>query len=157
MFSNCLRDLHYTVRHLRQNLGFATAAILTTALGIGLNTGVFSVLNGVALRALPTPDANALVSIYQEIHNAGRRSIHGAPNMFSTSEYRAYRDSARTLSAVAAYSLDETLTVGSAAPEELHGVFVSCNYFDVLRIRPAIGTGFTAANCDDTLRRPRLC
>jgi predicted permease len=68
--------------------------------------------------------------------------------MFSVPEYRTLRDGTRSLSGLAAFTRYWTVTLGGDAPREVNGALVSCNYFDVLRIAPALGPGFTAANCD---------
>jgi predicted permease len=131
------------------NPGFATAAVATIALGVGVNTGIFSVLNSVAFRELPASDANELVSIHQIIDGAGFfRPIRGAREMFSTSEYRTYRDSAQTLSGILGFSVLETVTLGSDLPRRVDGALVTCNYFDVLRLPPALGPGFTTESCE---------
>jgi putative ABC transport system permease protein len=148
MLSSLSQDVRYVLRTLRRSPGFAAAAIAPIALGIGINTGVFSILNNVMYRPLPAPEPNELLSIYQDFRGVQKRRVHGARSMFSLPEYRAYRDGSRTLSGVTAYTKSWTVTLGGRFPEEIEGVLVACNYFDVLRLRPAIGTGFTSANCD---------
>ena len=148
MLSSLSQDVRYVLRTLRRGPGFAAAAIAPIALGIGINTGVFSVLNNVMYRPLPAPEPNELLNIYQDFRGVQKRSVHGARSMFSVPEYRAYRDGSRTLSGVTAYTKPWTVTLGGRFPQEIEGVLVACNYFDVLRLRPAIGTGFTSANCD---------
>jgi macrolide transport system ATP-binding/permease protein len=148
MLSSLSQDVRYVLRTLRRSPGFAAAAIAPIALGIGINTGVFSILNNVMYRSLPAPEPNELLSIYQDFRGVQKRRVHGARSMFSLPEYRAYRDGSRTLSGVTAYTKSWTVTLGGRFPQEIEGVLVACNYFDVLRLRPAIGTGFTSANCD---------
>src|SRR5207248_4137146 len=148
MISNLWSDIRYAVRTFRRNPGFAAAAIVPIALGIGINTGIFSILDGLALRPLPAPEAKELVSIYQQFQGVPHRGSHGSDSMFSVPEYRSYRDGTQTLSGLMAYSVPWKVTLGGASPQEIEGALVSCNYFDVLRVRPAIGAGFTAANCD---------
>src|SRR5262245_11873530 len=63
MFSNLRGDVRYGMRSLSQNTGFTVAAILTIALGIGINTGIFSILNSLALRPLRVPDGANLVTV----------------------------------------------------------------------------------------------
>jgi predicted permease len=147
MISNVLIDIRYAVRMLARNPGFAFAAIVPIALGIGINTGLFSVLNSVAWRALPVPGADALVSVHQDFRGGPRRRVHGARAMLSIPEYRAYRDESHTLSGLMAYSRVWTVTLGRESPKEIDGILVTCNYFDVLGISPALGAGFTSANC----------
>ena len=147
MLSNVRNDIRYALRTLRRNPGFALAAIVPIALGIGINTGLFSILNSVAWRPLPVPDADALVSIHQDFRGGPRRTVHGARSLLSIPEYRAYRDEAHTLTGLMAYSREWTVTLGRESPQEIDGILVTCNYFDVLGLSPAIGTGFTSANC----------
>ena len=147
MFSNVRTDISYAVRTLARNPGFAIAAIAPIALGIGINTAVFSVLNSAAWRPLPVPDSDELVSVYQEFRGGPRRMVYGARSLFSIPEYRVYRDETRSLSGLMAYSREWTVTLGRDSPQEIDGILVTCNYFDVLRVSPAIGAGFTPANC----------
>ncbi len=147
MLSNVLNDIRYALRTLARNPGFAVAAIAPIALGIGINTGVFSILNSVAWRPLPVPESETLVSVHQDWRGGPRRVVHGARSLFSLPEYRTYRDESRTLSSVMAYSREWTVTLGRDNPREIVGIVVSCNYFDVLRLSPALGPGLTAANC----------
>ena len=147
MLSNVRHDIRYALRTLRRNPGFAVAAIVPIALGIGLNTAVFSILNSVAWRPLPVPEPDALVSVYQDFRGGPRRTVHGARSLFSLPEYRTYRDEAHTLASLMAYSRRWTLTLGREFPQEIEGILVTCNYFDVLGLSPAIGAGFTADNC----------
>jgi predicted permease len=148
MLSNFWSDIRYTLSSLRRNPGFAAAALVPIALGVGINTGVFSILNNVAFRPLPAPNPTELVSVYQDFQGGQKRRVHGARMLFSTPEYRVYRDGTRTLSGLAAYSRPWTFTLGGQSPQELEGVLVSCNYFDVLQQWPSVGTGFTKGNCD---------
>jgi predicted permease len=148
MLSNLWGDIGYAARTLGRNPGFAFAAIAPIALGIGVNTGIFSMLDSVAFRPLPTPRPTELVSVHQEFRGVQKRRVHGARSMFSIPEYRAYRDGTRTLSGVMAYSRPWAVTLGGQPPQEIEGVLVTCNYFDVLQVRPSMGPGFTAANCE---------
>jgi putative ABC transport system permease protein len=147
MLSNVWNDIRYALRTLRLNPGFAVAAIVPLALGIGINTAVFSLLNSVAWRSLPVQDADALVSVYQDFRGGPRRTVYGARSLFSIPEYRAYRDQAHTLSGLMAYSRRWTVTLGRESPRDINGILVTCNYFEVLGVSPVIGTGFTPANC----------
>jgi predicted permease len=147
MISNVLNDIRYAMRTLARNPGFAFAAIVPIALGIGINTGVFSILNSAAWRALPVPASGELVSVYQDFRGGPRRRVHGARALFSIPEYRAYRDQSHTLAGLMAYSRRWTVTLGRESPKEIEGILVTCNYFDVLGLSPALGSGFTATNC----------
>jgi predicted permease len=142
-------DLRYAARCLALSPGFTSVAVVTIALGVGINTGIFSVLNSVALRGLPAPDADELVSIHQDIEGVGLfRPMRGARSLFSTSEFRAYRDVTQTLSGIMGFSRPETVTLGRDSPAAIDGAIVTCNYFDVLKQPLALGRGFTADNCE---------
>ncbi|HEV8042048.1 MAG TPA: ABC transporter permease [Bryobacteraceae bacterium] len=140
-------DLRYAARTLRKNPGFTAVAVLAISLGIGVNTGIFTVLNGVALRPLPVPGATDIVSVYQSIHGVKSRNVHGAPSFFSWPEYKSYRDDNHVLSGLAAYSPFLDVTLGGQQPQQLFGQLASCNYFDVLKEPPALGRAFSASDC----------
>lgn len=146
-FSSFSNDLRYAARTLRTNPGFTAVAVLAIALGIGVNTGIFTVLNGAALRPLPVPGASEMVSIYQDITGRITRNVHGASSFFTTSEYETYRDENDVFSGLLAYEPFLTATLGGERPQQLLGQLTACNYFDVLKERPTIGRGFAASEC----------
>ena len=141
------RDLRYGARALAKNPGFTAVAVLAIALGIGVNTGIFSVLNGVALKLLPVPRADQIVSVDQTFHGKFRRNVHGEPGMFSYSEYKNYRASNHFFSGMLAYAPFLEATLGGESPSQVMGAETSCNFFDVLRERPALGRTFVEADC----------
>ena len=134
-------DLRYAARSLRKNPGFTAVAVLAISLGIGVNTGIFTVLNGVALRPLPVPGATQIVSVYQTFRGTESRNVHGAASFFSWPEYKNYRDNNQVLSGLAAYEPFLSVTLAGERPQQLFGQLTSCNYFDVLNEPPALGTG----------------
>ena len=144
-----LQDVRFGVRTLVRSPGLTAAAILAIALGIGLNVGIFSVLNGMALRLLPVPRAGEMLSVNQVLHYPGRgdRSIHNNSGWFSYSEYLDYRDHNHVFAGLAAYEpyVDATLADGNARP--VIGTAASCNYFDVLAEYPAQGRGLIDSDC----------
>ena len=143
------QDLRYGVRTLWRSPGLTVAAILAIALGIGVNVGIFSVLNGVALRLLPVPRAREIVSVNQILHYVGRgdRSIHNNSGWFSYSEYLDYRDHNHVFAGLVAYEpyVEASLTDGNV--RAVLGTAASCNYFDVLTEHPAQGRGFVDSDC----------
>jgi predicted permease len=141
------RDLLYGARALGKNPGFTMAAVLAIALGIGVNTGIFSVLNGVALRLLPIPKAEQIVSVDQIFHGKLSRNVHGEPGLFSYPEYKNYRDHNHVFTGLLAYEPFLEATLGGESPTQLMGAAASCNYFDVLGERPELGRVFVDADC----------
>jgi len=142
-----LQDVRFGVRMLWRSPGITAAAVLAIALGIGVNVGVFSVLNGAALRLLPVPRAEQVVSVSQIFHGRASRNVHGEGSMFSYPEYLDYRDHNHVFEGLVAYEpfVDATLSGGKA--QQLMGTAASCNYFDVLDEHPAQGRGFTESDC----------
>lgn len=144
-----LQDLRYGARTLSRSPGLTIAAVLAIALGVGINAGIFSVLNGLALRLLPVPRAQELLSIDQilHFHGQGNRYIHNNYGYFSWSEYRDYRDHNHVFSGLAAYEPYVEATLAGSNARQLLGTVASCNYFDVLEEHPARGRGFVNADC----------
>ncbi len=140
-------DLRYASRWLWRSPGFTVAAIVTIALGIGVNAGIFTVLNGLLFRDVEAPNAHELVSIYQTVEGVPD-STDSAVGVFSTSEYHAYRDRSQTLSGVLARGSSPETTLGGDTPQVILGSNVSCNYFDVLRQPPVLGRALNAQDCE---------
>jgi macrolide transport system ATP-binding/permease protein len=140
------QDVRYGARALRKNLGFTAAAVITLALGIGVNAGLFTVVNGLLWRDLSAPDAHELVSITQTVTGGDAVATSGE-GTFTTSEYEAYANGVTTLDGILAFGNAPQTTLGGSTPQVLLGVAVSCNYFDVLQQPPAVGRGFVAQDC----------
>ena len=140
-------DLRYASRWLWRSPGFTVAAIVTIALGVGVNAGIFTVLNSLLFRNIEAPDAHELVSIYQAVQGVPD-STESAAGVFSTSDYHAYRDRSQTLSGVLARGPSPETTLGGDTLQVILGSTVSCNYFDVLRQPPALGRALNAQDCE---------
>jgi predicted permease len=132
------QDLRYGVRSLVKNPGFAAVAILTLALGIGANTAIFSVVNGVLLKPLPFDHSEQIVW-FQDLE-ANVIWPHSAP------EFIAYRDQNHTLSQIAAYRILNFTLTGRGPAESLPVGVVTPQYFSLLRVAPALGRDFTDAD-----------
>src|SRR5438876_236063 len=135
---------------LVENAYTDTVDVLTLALGIGLNSGIFTILNAVAFRPLPVQGSERLVSIFQDL-SGNRRPIHqnayGDPNRASYSEYRQYRDNNHVFSGLVAYTPSAPATLGGERPQQIVGTLASGNYFEVLKVRPSLGRGFLDSDC----------
>jgi macrolide transport system ATP-binding/permease protein len=136
------QDLKYAARMLGKNPGFTAVAVLTLALGIGVNTTIFSLYNAIALRPLPVRDPAGVVSIYRSVSNDARFDVHSYP------DFRDYREHNTVFSGLVAYSGAHAQLSGSgdpsAAAEPLDGAIVSGDYFSVLGVDAAIGRTFSA-------------
>ena len=137
-------NFRYALRGLARTPGYTVAFVLTLGLGIGANTAIFSVINGVLLRPLPYPDADRLMYL-QQIPTAGGTSN----TALSFAEVEDYRTSATTLEEVVEYG-DWTFNVlGRGDPHLTTAGLVTANFFSVLGLRPHIGRTF---NADDDSR-----
>ena len=141
-----LNDARHAWRGLAAAPGFTAIAVATIALGIGVNTGIFSLFNALALRDLPVPNADELVTINQRVTGVERGSNNFSE--FSTAEYATYRDRSETLSGVAGYGRYWTATLGPESRQVVVSTPVTCDYFAVLQRQPTLGTGFAARHCD---------
>lgn len=143
--SQFLQDLRYAGRSFKGSPGFTLAAILTIGLGVGVNTGIFSLVNDVAFGELPAYEPDRLVALSQDVEGVPRGTNNGAS--FTRPEYEAYRDRAEALSGVLAYGRLWSATLGGDVPLLTVANPVSCNFFDVLGRPPQIGGGFSSAHC----------
>ena len=143
MLSTIWNDVRYAARTLARNPGFAAAAIVTIALGVGVNAGIFTTVNGLLYRDLPAPDAHELVTVEQTIEGAPDRRGYA----FTTREYRALADSTTTFSGVFGNSDPTRTTLGGESPQQIAGTIVTCEYFDVLGQPPAMGRALRAEDC----------
>ena len=147
MLDNLLLDLRYGARTLmRRAPTFSAVAVVTIALGVGLNTGIFTIVNGVLFRDLPVPRGHELVAIYQTVEGVPDRQPDGI-GLFSTAEYETYRDRTRSLSGLVGSSDPTRTTLGGDVPRQVVGFLVTCNWFDVLEQPPALGRAFTERDC----------
>ncbi|HEV2491612.1 MAG TPA: ABC transporter permease [Terriglobia bacterium] len=133
-----LQDLKYGLRMLAKNPGFTAVAVITLALGIGANTAIFSVVNGVLLRPLPYPRPDGIVRLLLQWKGGGTNDTLTAP------EFEFYRDHNDVFQAVAGFrgSGDLNLKQGNSY-EWLSALQVTDGFFSALGVSPALGRGFT--------------
>jgi putative ABC transport system permease protein len=139
-FEVAAQDIRYGARNLRRNPGFALMIIVTMALGIGANTAIFSVVNGVLLRPLPYHDGDKIVVLH---HGPGDALANDMG--FSVKDIADYR-AARSFSDVVEFHNMFFNLLGRAEPERVSTGVVSANYFDVLGVKPLAGRTFVAAD-----------
>jgi predicted permease len=128
-------DVQYGLRMLRKNAGFTTVAVLTLTLGIGANTALFSVVNGILLNSLPYPNAERLVWLAESKPNFATGSI-SYPN------FRDWQKDNRTFVSMAASRGFPFSLTGMGDAEQVRGVLISSDFFAVLGVQPAMGRAF---------------
>ena len=136
-----LRDLRFALRRLARAPGFAAAAVLCLALGIGANTAIFSVINAVLLRPLPHAEPERLVGVWE-----ASRIRESERNTVSPANYLDWRSATRSLSGMAAVYDGSANLTGAGQPEEVTVQGVTANLFEVLGIPAAIGRTFQQAD-----------
>ena len=134
MTETLLQDLRYAFRTLRKSPGFTVVAVLTLALGIGANTTIFSLVNGVMLRPLPFRDPGRLVRVWES--SPSRNWTFFSMSQPDFLDYREQNHSFERLAATMGFPV--TLTEGDA-PERITGLAVSPNFFATLGITPLVG------------------
>jgi len=143
-----LRDLRYGLRGLRRAPGFTAISALTLAIGIGATTAVFSVVNAVLIRPLPYPEADSLVGVWQ---TAQGLNVGSDVNM-SAAQFYTYREHNRSFEEIGLWLAGAVTVTGLAEPERVASVWFTFSTLPALRVRPAIGRGFSEQ--DDTASAP---
>jgi predicted permease len=132
-------DVRYGLRMLAKSPGFTAVAVLTLALGIGANTAIFTLIDGLLLKRLPIPEPDRLVAF----SDPDRRDFHEESGLYSYPEYVELRDHNSVLTGLAA-TVHEWILLGSNEGTELMpAAWVSVNYFDVLGVKAFLGRTFS--------------
>src|SRR5215471_12952508 len=149
------QDVRYAARSIAKAPGFAAIAVATLAVGIGMNTAVFSIVNAVMLRSLPYSEPDRLVSIWERNSPVGQpvnmgtsgpsRGVAGGTGRSTVSpanlmDYRSGTSAFEGLAGVDALAMNLT---GNGPPERLTGERVTANYFSVLGVTPEMGRTFS--------------
>lgn len=130
-----LQDLRFGIRTLRRAPGFTAAALATIAIGIGANTAIFSFVNAVLLAPLPYPDADRIVAIVE-------KPPKGNWSPISTLNYLDWEKHNTVFEHMTVQHMDEVALTGIEFPVHLLDLQVSAHFFDIFRIRPALGRTF---------------
>jgi len=139
IFRTLRQDLHFAVRTLRKSPGFTAVALLTLALGIGANSAIFSVVNGVLLKPLPYHQPDRLVYLYSQFPTMGFDEFWISPP-----EYRDLQERARSFSAIGAWRTGRVNVAGTENPVRVTSAVVSAEFFTALGVAPLLGRPFTA-------------
>jgi predicted permease len=130
-----LQDIRYSVRTLVNNPGFTIVAVLTLALGIGANTALFSVVNGVLLNPVPFPEPDRLMALYANRVHFERASI-SYPNFLD------WQRENHAFASMAAFRPDNFNLTGAGEAEHIRGEMVSADFFATLGLIPKAGRWF---------------
>jgi putative ABC transport system permease protein len=131
------QDLRYGLRMLRKSPAFTAIAVVTLALGIGANSAIFSVVNGVLLRPLPYSAPGRLINVFNTAPSRDL-DVFGA----SPPDFRVLRERNQTLTSLSALSMSFFNLTGPAQPERLRAAVVSTDYFTTLGVKPVVGRAF---------------
>ncbi|HET9795933.1 MAG TPA: ABC transporter permease [Thermoanaerobaculia bacterium] len=142
MMTDLVSDLRYAWRGLRRTPSFTAVAIATVALGIGINTAVLGVVNGVLLRPFPFPRPDRLVMIREDMPEKNMLGMTASPPNFL--DWRAQN---RSFSDLAAYARSSDPLTGSGEPEQVDYASTTGSFFSVLGVRPALGRVYSPAEC----------
>jgi predicted permease len=132
-----VQDLRYALRQLSKNRGFTVVAVITLALGIGANTSIFSVVNGVLLNRLAFPNSDRIVSLFQDKPNFSKGSL-SYPNFLD------WQRENRMFDAMAAYRWADGSITGTGQAENVPAQHISATFFPILGVRPLMGRNFSA-------------
>ncbi len=131
------QDVRFAFRSLRRSPAFTAAIVITLGLGIGANTAIFSLINGVLLQPLPYEQGGALVRLQQPVEAAGGRNVN-----FSPLEVADYAEQSETLTGVVEYHSMPFILLGLDEPERVQTGVVSAGFFDLLGVDPIMGRTF---------------
>ena len=129
------QDVRYGLRVLAKNPGFTAIAVLTLALGIGANTALFSVVNGVLLNPLPFPSPDELVAVYTKSPTFQESSI-SYPNFLD------WQKDSHSFASLCAFRSDDFNMTGAGEPDRVHTHMISAEFFTALGMQPLLGRAF---------------
>src|SRR6478609_2886151 len=132
-----LQDLRYAVRQLRKAPGFAAVAVITLALGIGANTAIFSVVNGVLLRPLAFKEPDLLVRVW---HTPPQKSFPGITQFtVSPANFLDWQDQNHVFEHMAIYGFRLFTLTGGDKAEQIVASTISRDFFETIGVKPILG------------------
>ena len=137
-----IQDLRYALRGIAKSPGFALVAVATLALGIGVNSSIFSLVNAILLRPLPVQAPEELIDIYGHSATSASHDTHSYPN------YLDYKEQAQSLSGLMGYTNFFANLSIEGSSELVIGEIVTDGYFSVLGVQPTLGRTFVADEYD---------
>jgi predicted permease len=139
------RDVRYAVRSMRRHPTFALAVVLTLALGLGANTAIFAVVDGVLIKPLPYPRAGELVSL-----NHTAPGIKVDQFQMSPTQYFTYKEENRVFQHLGVWGAGGTTITGIGDPEQARMLAITPDVLQVLGVQPMLGRNFTEAEATTT-------
>jgi hypothetical protein len=148
---DCVQDLHFGLRMLRKSPGFTAVAVFTLAFGIGTNTAIFSMVNGVLLRALPYAEPSQLYAIHEVVP----QWISSDPSLaVNAGNFLAWKKDSHAFSAMTLLDSTDGSLLGMAHPQWLYGAAVTTDFFSTLGAQLQMGQAFLAG--DGAVSRPEI-
>src|SRR5262245_47526637 len=133
-----LKEIQFGLRSLGKRPAFTAIALLTLALGIGVNSAIFSAVDSILLRPLPLKDPEQLVSVWEQTLRDGIQQNEAAPaNFFDLQSQN------QSFEQIGAYGPDDVNLTGTGDPERLDGQVVTANVFSILGVTPTLGRTFS--------------
>ncbi|MEO8028537.1 MAG: ABC transporter permease [Bryobacteraceae bacterium] len=134
-------QLKYVLRRLLRTPMFTAITLLTLAVGIGANTAIFSVINGILLKPLPYLNSDRLVAIWHSAPGVNLDEVNNGP-----SNYFTYREENKTFESIGLWQNDTESITGIAEPEEVRAIMMTDGVLESLGVRPLLGRAFTPAD-----------
>jgi putative ABC transport system permease protein len=131
-------QLKHVLRRLMRSPMFTVVTLVTIAIGVGANSAIFSVINGVLLKPLPYPNPERLVSVWQSAPGIGITDLNASP-----SDYFTFREENRTFQHYGLWTGDSVSVTGLAAPEQVQALDVTSGTLEALGVQPVLGRWFT--------------
>jgi predicted permease len=141
-------NLKHILRRLRRSPGFTAVALLTLAVGIGANTAIFSVVNGILLKPLPYPDSDRLISMNHQAPGVNIAELGSSPFLYFTE-----REHNETLEGVGLWRTGTASVTGLAEPEQVRALGVTSDILPILGVQPVLGRWLS--DQDDSPGSPR--
>ena len=137
-------QLRQVLRRLRRTPMFTAVTLITLAAGVGANTVVFSVLEGILLKPLPYPHSEELIGLSHAAPGINIKELPGAP-----SNYFIYREQSRSFQDIGMMTQDSASVTGVGEPEQVRTMRVTDGIVPILGMAPTLGRGFTRhLSCD---------
>ena len=133
-----IKEIQFALRSLLKRRAFTAIALLTLALGIGVNSAIFSAVDSILLRPLPLKDPERLVSVWEQTPRDGIQQNEAAPANFFDLQTQN-----QSFEQIGAYGPDDVNLTGDGEPERLDGQVVTANVFSILGVAPALGRTFS--------------